>query len=377
MDRRDRLVRALRGERVDAVPIWLMRQAGRHLPGYRALRQRHEILEIARDPALAVKVTLEPIERFDLDAAVVFADITIPFFGLGVDFRIDAGVGPVVPHPVRSRAAVDALHAFDAERDAGFVGAAVRRFREVRPDRPILGFAGAPFTLASYLVEGGASREFAETRRWLHSDPDGFGRLMDRLTDATIDYLRLQARSGADALQLFDTWVGQLSRRTFEKAVLPRLRTIFETLEPLHIPTIYFSTASGHLLDLAARTHATALGVDWRTPLGWVRRQVGPTVALQGNLDPLALTSDPSTVRRLAREVLDELPDGRGHVFNLGHGVPPEARPECVEALVGFVHEYSADRSSHRSAGPARGRARPRRIYRRNHLSMKRSSRRR
>ena len=344
MDRRDRLVRALRGETVDAVPVWLMRQAGRHLPGYRALRTTHEILEIARTPKLAVRVTLEPLERFDLDAAVVFADITIPYLGLGVDFRIDPGVGPVVPHPVRTREAVGSLRPFDAGRDAGFVAEAIRRFREARPDRPIIGFAGAPFTLASYLVEGGASREFAETRRWLHADAAGFGALLDRLTDATIDYLRLQVLAGAEAVQLFDTWVGQLSRPAFETIVLPRLRTIFDALEPFRVPTIYFSTASSHLLDLAATSHATALGVDWRVPLGWVRRAVGPTLALQGNLDPIALRSDPATVRRLAREVLDELPDGRGHVFNLGHGVPPEAKADCVAALVDFVHEYSIAR---------------------------------
>ena len=345
MDRRARLVRALRGEPVDAVPIWLMRQAGRHLPGYRALRTKYEILEIARDPELAVRATIEPLERFDLDAAVIFADITIPYLGLGVDFRIDPGVGPVVPRPVRTRAAVDGLRAFDAERDVGFVGAAIRRFRELRPDRPIIGFAGAPFTLASYLIEGGASREFAETRGWMHRAPEDFAHLLDRLTEVTIDYLRLQARAGAEVLQLFDTWVGQLSRPAFETLVLPRLRTVFDVLEPLRVPTIYFSTASAHLLDLAAASHATALGVDWRTPLGWVRRRVGAEVALQGNLDPVALTTDIPTVRRLARDVLDELPDGRGHVFNLGHGVPPEARGECVEALTGFVHEYSGARA--------------------------------
>ncbi len=345
MDRRERLVRALRGEPVDAVPIWLMRQAGRHLPGYRELRKKHEILEIARTPELAAQVTIEPLERFDLDAAVVFADITVPYFGLGVEFRIDPGVGPVVSPPVRTPEAVDRLRPFDAERDAGFVAEAIRRFRQLRPDRPILGFAGAPFTLASYLVEGGASRDFAATRGWLHSDPAGFARLLDRLTEVTIDYLRLQARAGAEALQLFDTWVGQLPRSAFETMILPRLQRIFDALEPLGAPTIYFSTASVHLVDLAAASHATALGVDWRVPLGWVRRQAGSTVTLQGNLDPTALTTDVPTVRRLAREVLDELPDGRGHVFNLGHGVPPEARAECVGALTDFVHEYSMGRT--------------------------------
>ncbi len=342
MNRRDRLGRALRGESVDVVPVWLMRQAGRHLPGYRALRERHEILEIARTPALAADVTIEPLARYDLDAGVVFADITIPFFGLGVDFRIDPGVGPVIARPLRGPADVDALRAFSAERDAGFVGGAIREFRERRPDRPIVGFAGAPFTLASYLVEGRPSRELPETRRMLLGDPATFGRLLDRLTEPTIEYLTMQARAGAEALQLFDTWVGQLSRRTFETVVLPRLRTVFDALVPLRLPTIYFSTGSDHLLELAATSHATALSVDWRVPLGAVRRRVGPDLALQGNLDPMALLTDVPTVRRMVRDVLDEIPDHRGHVFNLGHGVPPDARMECVDAVVTAVHEFSA-----------------------------------
>lgn len=338
MNRRDRLVRALRGEPVDVRPVWLMRQAGRHLPGYRALRERHGILEIVRDPALAVRVTLEPLERYDLDAGVVFADITVPFLGLGVDFEIAPQVGPVVARPIRDRRAVDALGPFEAARDAPFVGEAIRRFREARPDRPILGFAGAPFTLGSYLVEGRPSRDLEATKRMLFGDPVAFRRLLDRLADVTVDYLRLQARAGAEALQLFDTWAGALSRASYEREVLPGLRRIFEALRATGLPTIYFSTGSAHLVDLAARSGATALGVDARMPLDRVRALVGPDVALQGNLDPAALLTDPATVGAMVREVLAALPDGRGHVFNLGHGVPPEARPECVEALVAAVH---------------------------------------
>ena len=338
-------MRALRREDVDAVPVWLMRQAGRHLPGYRALRSRHGILEIARTPALAAEVTLDPLTRFDLDAAVVFADITLPFFGLGVDFRIDPGVGPVIARPIADGGGVDALRSFEAVRDAGFVGEAIRLFRERRPDRPIIGFAGAPFTLASYLIEGAPSKEFLRTRRLVHAEPTVFARLLDRLTEATIDYLRMQSTAGAEALQLFDTWAGQLSRRTYERLVLPRLRTVFDALRPLRVPTIYFSTGSAHLTDLASSAGADALGVDWRVPLGRVRALAGPGVALQGNLDPSVLETDPETVRREAGVVLDELPEGRGHVFNLGHGVPPDARAECVQALVDFVHERSAARS--------------------------------
>ena len=345
MNRRDRLLRALQLEPVDATPIWLMRQAGRHLPGYRALRAEHGILEIVKDPALAARVTLEPLERYDLDAGVVFADITVPFLGMGVDFRLEDGIGPVITHPIRDKAGVDALGPLDARVDAGFVGAAIQRFRQLRPDRPIIGFGGAPFTLAAYLVEGRPSRDHEETKRFLFTQPAVFGSLLDRLTTATIDYLAMQAEAGAEVLQLFDTWVGSLSRSAFEEVVLPRLRTIHRALERRGRPTIYFSTASSHLLDLAARSGATALSVDARESLDRLRARLGPSVALQGNLDPAVLRTDPETVARMARKVVDALPDGRGHIFNLGHGVPPEADPDCVDALVRFVHRFTEERA--------------------------------
>jgi uroporphyrinogen decarboxylase len=325
---------------VDTVPVWLMRQAGRYLPGYRALRARHTILEIARTPPLAAEVSLEPLREFDLDAAVIFADIVLPLAGLGVDVRIDAGVGPVVPRPVRSTAALDSLRPFDAEASVGFVAEAIREFRAQERERPLIGFAGAPFTLATYLIEGAASRELPETRRMLYAEPDLFGSLLDRLTAMTVDYLRLQARAGADVLQLFDTWVGVLGRASFQQWVLPRVRAVFDALRPTGRPMIYFSTESGHLTPLLAQVGADALGVDWRTPLGEVRAQVGPAVALQGNLDPGALLGNPAAVREGARSVLDQIPDRHGHVFNLGHGVLPTTAPERVRDLVEFVHAY-------------------------------------
>ncbi|HTT15576.1 MAG TPA: uroporphyrinogen decarboxylase [Thermoplasmata archaeon] len=336
--RRDRLVRALRGEETDTTPIWLMRQAGRHLPGYRALRATHPILEIARSPELAAQVTLEPVRRYDVDAGVVFADISLPFLGLGVPFSIDPGRGPVVPHPIRTRADVDGLTAFDARRSVPFVGQAIERFLALEPERPILGFAGGPFTLAAYLIEGGASREYPETKRLLYTDPVAFDRLLDRLTEMTIAYLRLQAESGAAALQLFDTWVGAVSPAVFARHLLGPLQRLFDALSDGGRPTIYFSTGSSHLLELLARTGADALGVDWREPLGRVRARVGPRLALQGNLDPGALLGPPDAVRREADRVLDEVPDGRAHVFNLGHGVLPETEPERVRELVDHVH---------------------------------------
>ncbi|MCI4350078.1 MAG: uroporphyrinogen decarboxylase [Thermoplasmata archaeon] len=335
---RRRFLEALRGEAPETTPIWLMRQAGRYLPGYRKLRAEHAILEIARDPALAAEVTLEPVRRFDVDAGVIFADITLPFAGLGLDFRIDPGVGPVIPTPVNDRAAVDHLRSFDAETELGFVGQAIERFRLAAPDRPVIGFAGAPFTLASYLAEGGASRDFAATKRFLGTDPAGFHELLRRLTQVTIDYLRMQARHGAHALQVFDTWAGVLGRREFDLEVAPYLRDLFAETAAWKVPTIYFSTGSTHLLPILKGLGATALGVDWRLPLGAVRREVGGGLPLQGNLDPGAMLGSADAMRRRAAEVLREIPDRRGHVFNLGHGVLPGTDPERVRELVEFVH---------------------------------------
>jgi uroporphyrinogen decarboxylase len=343
--RRHRLERALRGEETDTTPIWLMRQAGRHLPGYRALRERHSLLEIARTPELAAEATVEPLRRYDVDAGVVFADISLPFLGLGVPFSIDPGVGPVVPHPLRTRADVDGLTDFDARRSVPFVGAAIERFLELERERPIIGFAGAPFTLAAYLVEGRPTREFTETKRLLYNDPATFDRLVARLAEATIAYLRFQAESGAAVLQLFDTWVGAVTPSIFERHLLAPVRSIFDALKPLHRPTIYFSTGSSHLVELLARVGADALGVDWREPLGRVRGRIGPGMALQGNLDPGALLGPRDGMLREARQVLDELPDGRGHVFNLGHGVVPTTEPERVKELVEFVHSAGRERS--------------------------------
>jgi uroporphyrinogen decarboxylase len=342
--RRDRLLRALRGEPTDTTPIWLMRQAGRHLPHYRALRERYPILELARTPELAAEVALEPVRRYDVDAGVVFADIALPFAGLGVDFSIDPGVGPVIRTPLRNRNDVEALRPFSSRESVPFVGQAIERFLELESERPIVGFAGGPFTLASYLIEGGPSRDYAETKRLLFTDPATFDRLIDRLTEMTIDYLSLQAASGAAALQLFDTWVGAVDPRTFERHLLTPLQAIFDALKPLHRPMIYFSTGSTHLLELIARTGADAISVDWREPLSRVRRRVGEQVALQGNLDPGALLGAAETVRREARAVLDEVPGGRSHVFNLGHGVLPATDPDRVDELVRFVHAAGAKR---------------------------------
>ena len=336
------MVRALRGEVTEPRPIWLMRQAGRHLPGYRALRARRSLLEIVQDPDAAAEVALEPVRRYDVDAGVVFADISVPFLGLGVPFSLDPGVGPVVQRPIRTRADVNALTEFDARGSTPFVGEAITRFLAQEHDRPILGFAGGPFTMAAYLIDGRPSRDQAETKRLMYAEPATFDRLMGRLAEATIAYLRWQAESGAAALQLFDTWVGALSTSAYQRHVQEPVRAIFDGVRDLGRPTIYFATGSSHLLEQMAECGADALGVDWREPLGRVRRRVGEKVALQGNLDPAALLAPADQMRAEAGRVLAEIPDGRGHVFNLGHGVLPETDPTRVQELVELVHA-SAD----------------------------------
>ena len=339
-----RLVQALRGEASDTTPIWLMRQAGRHLPGYRALRAQHPLLTIARDPELAAEVTLEPVRRYDVDAAVVFADISLPFEGLGVPFSLDPGVGPVVERPVRTAADVEALRAFDARASVPYVGGAIERYLERESERPIVGFAGGPFTLAAYLVEWRPSKEYAATKRLLYAEPETFDRLIRRLTEATLAYLRLQAESGAAALQVFDTWVGALSERRFRRHIAGPLAELFDGLRALGRPTIYFSTGSSHLYGSFARLGADALGVDWRVPLDRVRTTVGPALALQGNLDPAALLGPETTIFAEADAVLDSAAGPGGHVFNLGHGVLPETDPERVRSLVDHVHRAGFER---------------------------------
>ncbi len=342
--RRPRLVQALRGETPDTTPIWLMRQAGRHLPGYRALRERHSLLEIATDPELAARATLEPVRTYDVDAAVVFADIALPFGALGVDFALVPQVGPVVERPIRTRADVEGLARPDVRGTLGYVARTIERFLELETERPLVGFSGAPFTLASYLVEGRPSRELVATRRLVYSEPETFDRLVDRLVDLAVDYLTMQARAGASALQLFDTWVGNLSAARFRRHLRAPLGRLFDALRPLGLPTIYFSLGSSHLLEEFRGLGAEAISVDWREPLGRVRSRLGDGLALQGNLDPGALLASPEVLRSEAQAVLDQLPDRRGHVFNLGHGVLPETEPSRVAELVEFVHAHGSAR---------------------------------
>lgn len=317
-----------------------MRQAGRCLPEYRALRERHSILEVCRTPELATEVTLQPVRRFGVDAAILFSDIVVPLVPLGIDLDIKEGVGPVISNPVRDTPAVDRLGALDAG-DVSFVFDTVANL-VAELDIPLIGFGGAPFTLASYIVEGGPSRNHARTKTLMRSDPDAWNRLMGKLTDALVVYLRGQIRAGASAVQLFDSWVGALTPAEYVEHVLPHVTRIFREIEDLEVPRILFGVGTGELLEDMATSGADVMGVDWRVPLDRARQRLGEDLPLQGNLDPTVCLGPWTIVEREARTVLAK-GSGGPHIFNLGHGVLPETDPDTLTRLVELVHEWGPD----------------------------------
>ncbi|HZO93538.1 MAG TPA: uroporphyrinogen decarboxylase [Candidatus Baltobacteraceae bacterium] len=326
---------ALRGESTRRAPIWIMRQAGRYLPEYRAIKERSSFLEMTRDPAIAAEITLQPLRRFALDAAIVFSDIMTPLEALGIEIAF--APGPSIAHPLRSRAAIDAL----TQRDeiAPFVGEALRIVRaELSPDVALIGFAGAPLTLAAYLVEGGGSKEFEQFRKFLRADPAALHALLEKLTELTIAYVRMQAAAGAGVVQLFDSWAGLHDAPTYREFGAPYVRRIMDAVGESGAARILFALDAAHLLDEIAAIPAEAVGVDWRTPLGAARARL-PGRALQGNLDPAVLFADGATIEREARRVLREGLGG-AHVFNLGHGVwqatPVDAVARLVDTVRGF-----------------------------------------
>ncbi len=334
----DRFLRACRRQEVDSTPVWFMRQAGRALPEYRAVRERHALLDIVRLPELCAEVTLQPVHRLGVDAAIVFADITILFEGLGVDFEIRSGVGPVVARPVRTPADVEDLAPFDPGDLVGSLVEALRLLRRESPV-PVIGFAGAPFTLASYLIEGAPTRHFLEVKRFLHAQPEAWEELMRRLTDATIAYLSLQAEAGAEALQVFDSWVGCLAPDDYRRRVQPHMRRLFAGLPG--VPGIHFGTGTAGLLPDMAAAGGDVIGLDWRIDLGRGWDLVGDR-AVQGNLDPALAAGPWEAARTGAERVLAQAAGRPGHVFNLGHGVLPETPVDNLRRLVDHVHEAGA-----------------------------------
>jgi uroporphyrinogen decarboxylase len=331
-----RLVRAARGERPDIRPIWFMRQAGRSLPEYRALRAGGEMLDACLDPALASEITLQPVRRHGVDAAVFFSDIVVPVLLAGVEVRIVAGRGPVFDEPVRTAADVAKLPRLEPEALAPIASAVALTVAELG-GTPLIGFGGAPYTLASYLVEGGPSKEQLRTRGMLHADPAAWAALLDWCADVTGAFLRAQVLAGASVVQLFDSWAGSLSRADYERAVLPHSRRALDHVADLGVARIHFGLGTGGFLDLLRAAGADVVGVDWRLPLDEAARRI-PGVALQGNIDPALLDVPPAVLDAHVADVLRRGDAAPAHIVNLGHGVPPDTDPHVLTRLVEIVH---------------------------------------
>jgi uroporphyrinogen decarboxylase len=346
---------ACRREPVSRVPVWMMRQAGRYLPEYRALREKHSFLEVAKTPELAAEVSLQPYRRLGVDAVIVFSDILIPAEAMGAPIEL-GDAGPVITSPVRTAAQVEALAAFDPERDTRFVGQAIRLLcSSLGPDVPVLGFAAAPWTLACYLVQGNSREGFPAAKALLRSEPRLFRRLLEKIARATAAYLKAQIAAGAAAVQLFDTWAGELDASTYRDFELPATQLLIEQLAPGETPVILFSKASNHLLTWLLRTGATVLSVDWRMDLAQLHEKFGDRVAIQGNIDPTVLLTSPEIIAHAAAEAV-RATGGRGHILNLGHGILPETPVENAQAFIRAGQSapvgYSSPRA-HSGAGSA------------------------
>ena len=338
-----RFLQAARRQPVDATPVWLMRQAGRSLPEYRQLRERWTLADIVAHPDLCAEVTLQPVRRLGVDAAVMFADIMLPLRGMGVDFELVESVGPVIEHPISSPADVERLGQPDGEEAAPQVIAAVRHVVAQSPV-PVICFCGAPFTLASYLVEGRPSRGFDKVKAFMYREPRAFDLLLGKLARVMSSYLRAQVAAGAQAVQIFDSWVGTLSLEDYEARVAPHTRAIFDALAPADVPRIHFGTDTAHLLEAIARTGPDIVSVDWRVHLEDAWPRVGHGRGIQGNLEPAVLLGPVDLVRDRARDILRRAAGRAGHIFNLGHGVPPDASVENLQVLVETVHSWVPER---------------------------------
>jgi uroporphyrinogen decarboxylase len=331
------LVRAASGHPGPYPPVWFMRQAGRSLPEYRALRAGNAMLDACRDPELITEITLQPVRRHGVDAAIFFSDIVVPLVAIGVGVDIVAGVGPVVEHPIRESADLDVLRPLEPS-DVPYVTEAVRALTGELGGTPLIGFAGAPYTLASYLVEGGPSRDHARTKAMMHGQPQLWHALLERLAGIAREFLRVQIAAGASAVQLFDSWAGSLSRADYAQFVLPHSRSVLEPLADAGVPRIHFGVGTGEILGLMRDAGADVVGVDWRIGLDEAARRLGPGAVVQGNLDPALLLADWPVIEGEVRRIVAEGRAAGGHVFNLGHGVLPDTDPTVLTRVVELVH---------------------------------------
>jgi uroporphyrinogen decarboxylase len=338
----DRFLRACRRQPVDATPVWFMRQAGRYMPEYRALRQRYSLLDICREPELAASVTLQPVNAIEVDAAILFSDLLLPFTAMGLRLDFVKGEGPSIDNPIRSAADVERVRQFEPRRELAYVLETIRVLRcELAGRVPLIGFGGAPFTLAAYAIEGGPSTTYARTKGFMYSHPDAWHKLCDRFAAIMSDYLRAQVEAGAQALQIFDSWAGALGRSDYREFAQPHTKRIFDALRGTGVPLIHFGVGTTAILRDMAEAGGDVIGLDWRQPLdeGW--STVGHDRGVQGNLDPALLLGPVDRVLTAADDVLRRAGGKPGHIFNLGHGVLADTPLQHVQALARRVHEAS------------------------------------
>lgn len=337
----DTFLKACRGEATDYTPVWLMRQAGRYMKEYMAIKEKHSFLEMCRTPELSCEVTLQPIKAFELDAAIIFADILLPLQGMGIGLEFTKGMGPVITNPVRSRADIDAVRVIEPEEDVPYMLEAIKMVKgELNNKIPLIGFAGAPFTLASYIIEGGGSKNYLHAKGLIYSDPEGWHKLMAKIAELTGRYLNAQIDAGVDVVQIFDSWAGCLGPDDYREFALPYTKQVIASVKG-RVPVINFSTNTGTYLEILKEAGGDVVGLDWKVQLDEAWATLGHDVAVQGNLDPTLLFGPADYLKKRIKEVLDRA-DGRpGHIFNLGHGIILGTPVDNVKILVDTVHEYS------------------------------------
>ncbi len=338
----DTFLRACRGEGVDYTPVWIMRQAGRYLPQYRRVRERVDFLTLCKTPELAAEVTLQPVEFLGVDAAILFSDILIPVEAMGMRLRFYDRKGPVLSRPVRTLDDVRRLRLAAPEEGVPFVLETIRILRRRLKRVPLIGFAGAPFTIATYMIEGGGSKSFLNTKALMYSSGETYHALMRKITDMTITYLTSQVKAGVHAVQIFDSWAGALAPDDYKAYSMPYVKETIKALKPLGVPVIYFVNNCGGLLEYARAAGADVIGIDWRVDIGSAVRRLGQRVSVQGNLDPCALFSSVGVLKAKVADTINKGRRARGHIFNLGHGILPETPPDAAKALVEMVHELSS-----------------------------------
>jgi uroporphyrinogen decarboxylase len=342
MAQADRYIKACRNENVDCTPVWMMRQAGRYLGEYRALRTKHSFIEACKTPELVVEITLQPIRRFEVDAAIIFADILLPLEKMGIDFEFTKGDGPQINTTVRARGDVEKLRAINPMEEMAYLMNAIRMVkRELNGKVPLIGFSGAPFTLASYITEGGGSRNYVFTKTMMYREPDTWHLLMEKLTDMVIVYLNDQIKAGVQAVQIFDSWVGCLSVADYREFVLPHQKRLMASLDK-SVPHIHFAFGSSHLLTMIKDAGGDVIGLDWRMDIDEAWKMLNHETGVQGNLDPVALYGSRDYIKRRVKDILDRAGGRNGHIFNLGHGILPTVLPDNAKYMIDLVHELSA-----------------------------------